>query len=168
MKFLNFNRISKVVIVLLCFALVTFTSSCQNAAEKTTEKLLEKSAGEDVDVDFKKDKLVIETKDGKFTTEETTTWPKDMPNDVPKFEYGKLIHVSTQEFPEGKSWTVMYEEVPENALEKYKSDLQSDGYEIESTIKMGTKGNVTAKKGERIVIYMIGEGMATLTATTDK
>ncbi len=64
--------------------------------------------------------------DDKYNSNDSTagSWPSDMPSEVPEFKYG-----SAQENVSGMgSWIVDFDEVDEDALEKYEADLEDAGW----------------------------------------
>ncbi len=154
---------------LLALVLVTMFNSCKKSAEKTSETIIEKSIGGDANVDIDDEKFVIETEEGTFTSDASVrTWPSEIPNEVPEFKYGKVVNVSTQSVDESKNWTVMFEDVPNNALDTYEAALKKDGFKV-STISIGdTKGHITAEKDKLFVLVMGGEGMASLSVGVEK
>jgi len=106
------------MMVLLVFAATTTFNSCKRAAEKSSEKMIEKSMGDDAKVDIDDEKVVIKTDEGTFTTDATGhSWPNEIPGDVPEFKAGKVISVTTQEMDDTKNWVVLFEDVPETALQ---------------------------------------------------
>jgi hypothetical protein len=156
------------VLMLLISASIMFgLNACQNTAEKRAEKMIEQAIEGEADVNIEDKKFVVETEEGKFTAEEVKSWPKDIPNAVPEFKLGKIVNAMTQTTPEANSWTMVFEEVPDEALEKFKKELENKGFKIESTIKMGTKGQVTAIKAPLTVMLMVGDGMASMSVVDE-
>jgi hypothetical protein len=45
-----------------------------------------------------------------------------MPAEVPEFKYGKIKGVTTSELPDAYNWTVVYDEVPADAVKKYNDE----------------------------------------------
>ena len=150
-------------ITLVLLALMTMFCSCKKSAEKAQEKIMETAIGENTDVDLDDEKIVIKTDEGTFTSDATIkSWPNEIPNDVPEFKDGKVVNVSTQSMDESKNWTVLFEDVPNNALDTYEAALKKNGFKV-STISIGdTKGQITAEKDKLFVVVMGGEGMASL------
>ena len=143
-------------------ALVLF--SCKRAAEKTGEKIIEESMGDEAKVAIEDEKIVIETDEGTFTTNATVnSWPKKISWEVPEFTYGKITAVTTQEIEGDMNWALIFEGVPQTALKQYKEQLVSKGFEIKYTATAGTGGHLTCEKGKLTVMVMVGDGSATLT-----
>lgn len=150
--------------LLLALTLITGIHSCKRAAEKTTEKIVEKSIGKDAEVDIDDEKLVIKTDEGTFTTDaKTNIWPKEIPKEVPEFKEGKVISMTTQEIDEAENWVVIFEEVSKNALQNYKKVLENKGFNIKYTTTAETGGYLAAEKDKLAVLLMVGEGSATVT-----
>lgn len=123
--------------------------------EKAQEKLIGKSIGDQVDVDITDEKVVIQTDEGTFTTDATQhDWPAEIPNDIPEFTKGKIVVVNTQEMIEGKNWVVIFEDVPQEAIENYKKQLEDNDFKINFTTKAGTGTHFAAEKGKLVVMLM--------------
>jgi len=164
MRKYNLIAVKQIGVMLLVFGFTTVFNSCKRAAEKTSEKIIEKSIGDEAKVDIDDEKVVIETDEGTFTTDATIhSWPKELPDDVPEFKEGKVISVTTHEMDDNKNWVVIFEDVPPTALEKYKEELKTEDFKINYTTTAGTGGHLTAEKGKLTVVVMVGEGNATVT-----
>lgn len=158
---LNFNFV--VMLVSLMSLSIVF-QSCKRTSEKTGEKIIEKSFGDDAEADIDDEKVVIKTDEGTFTTDATmNSWPKEVPGEVPEFKFGDVISVTAQEIDDANNWVVIFENVPANALQKYKETLESEGFKINFTTTTGTGGHLAAEKGDIAVMLMAGEGNATVT-----
>jgi hypothetical protein len=152
------------IAVFLIIGTATVLTSCKRAAEKTSEKIIEKSIGDDAKVDIDDEKVTIETDEGTFATDATVhSWPKELPGDIPEFKYGKVISVTTQEMDDNKNWVVILEDVQQSALQKYKEELETEGFKIQYTTIAGTMGHLAGKKGKLTVIVMVGDYNATVT-----
>ncbi|MGB5227347.1 MAG: hypothetical protein WBN55_03740 [Eudoraea sp.] len=164
MKICN-NLYFNFVMMLVCLISLSIVfQSCKRTSEKTSEKIIEKSLGDDAEVDIDDEKVVIKTDEGTFTTDATmNSWPKEAPSEVPEFKYGDVIGVTTQEVDEAKNWVVIFENVPANALQEYKETLESEGFKINFTTTAGTGGHLAAEKGKIAIMLMAGEGNATVT-----
>lgn len=157
-------NLTRVMALFAAISLVTVFTSCKRAAEKTSEKLIEKSIGDDAKVDIDGEKVVIQTDEGTFTTDASIhSWPKEVPEDVPEFDEGKVAGVSTQEMDDTKNWVIIFEDVSEDALEKYKEALKGNGFKINYTTMAGTGGHLAAEKDQLKVMVMAGEGNASVT-----
>lgn len=169
MKAFNSIKLKQVITLLLAISVMFMFDSCKKSAEKTGEKLMETAIGNDADVDMDDEKITIKTDQGTFTSDATVrTWPKEIPNDVPEFNEGKIVNVSTQVVDEGKNWTLLFEDIPDKALNDYENKLKKNGFKV-SSITMGeAKAHLTAEKGELFVVVMGGEGMASLSVGTNK
>lgn len=156
--------------VLLIFSVCALVvlDSCKKTSEKTTEKIIEKSMGTDANVDIDDQKIVIETEEGTFSSDASIkSWPKEIPNEVPEFKFGKISNLATQVMDEGKGWTFVFEDVPQKAMEDYKKLLKDKGFKVSSISMPGGQGQVTGEKGKTIVAMMTGENMATLNVSIE-
>ncbi len=169
MKFFNSDNLIRISIFFFAISLTFMTFSCKKAAEKTHEKLIEQAIGEDADVDLEEGKMVIETEEGKFITDASAkSWPAEIPDHIPEFTEGKIIMVNTQQMTDVMGWVIVFEEVPENVLNKYKDELTDKGFTTKMTTLFEDKGNVIAEKEDWIVSIMAGEGMATVSVSKEK
>jgi hypothetical protein len=167
MKYYNLSKVKPILLFFLTFALLAISDSCKRATEKTSEKALEKSIGNEARVDIEDEKITIKTEEGTFTTDATVhSWPGEIPDDVPEFKNGKVISVSKQETDGNNNWVVIFEEVSEGDLEKYKKDLEDSGFKINYTTMAGSGGYLYAMKNNLSVVVMVGEGNATVTIGT--
>ena len=165
MKQLSFCKVGT---LLLSFFIIASFTSCKKSAEKTSEKIIERSIGKDANVDIEDQKIVVETEEGTFTSDANVkSWPKDIPDEVPEFTFGKMSNLATQMLDEGKGWTFIFEEIPENAIEDYKQLLKDKGFKVSSVNMPGGQGQVTGEKGNIIVAMMEGGSMATLNVSIE-
>lgn len=169
MKKLTTLNCKRVFLVILAMSLITTFYSCKKASEKAGEKMIEKSIGDDVEVDIDDEKITIETKEGKFTTDaRAKVWPKEIPDDVPEFTNGKVSAVTTQEMGASNNWVIIFGDVPENALEDYKTKLKGEGFTIVFSTVAGMGGHMAAEKDNYNVVIMAAEGDATVTVGVKK
>ena len=167
------NYIKGIVSLLSLFILLGLAASCKKAAEKTAEKMIEKSlkksTGEDVDIDLKDQKAVIETEEGRVEVEAMAkSWPEEIPSSVPKFSYGKISGVTTTSTDEGNMWTIVFSDVSENATGKYNSDLKANGFKTQTVNMSGIGGTVSAEKDKITVALVVGEKDASVTIQVKK
>jgi hypothetical protein len=149
--------------------LMTTINGCKQAAEKTNEKLIEASIGGDAKVDIDDQKVVIETDEGTFTTDANVhSWPTDVPNTVPEFKEGKVMGATTQTMQGANNWMIMFEKVPNKALENYKKQLENAGFTISFTTVAGSGGQLAAEKDDLSVMLMMGDGNATVTVSQNE
>ncbi|WP_164926794.1 hypothetical protein [Chlorobaculum tepidum] len=93
-------------------------------------------------------------------TDAVKPWPDDAPADVPRYPYGTIRKIIRTETPEGNSWDMAIERLPEHALLDYEAVLKAKGFETTSMIvpeKEGDRGSVTGIKGA-ITVVLIGSG----------
>ncbi len=156
-------------VFLSTIVLLTAMNGCKKAAEKTNEKLIEQSIGGDAKVDIDDQKVVIETDEGTFTTDANVhSWPKDVPSDVPEFKEGKVMGATTQTMEGANNWMILFEAVPNKALEDYKKQLENAGFAISFTTVAGTGGQLAAEKDDLSVMLMMGDGNATVTVSQNE
>jgi len=164
MKHFNSIHLKRVMALFAAISLVSVFTTCKRAAEKTTEKIIEKSIGDKAKVDLDDEKIVIETEEGTFTADATIqSWPKEIPNEVPEFKNGKIVMVNTQNMEAGKNWVIIFEDVSSNAAAKYKENLESNGFKINFTTTAGTGTHFAAEKDNITVMLMGDEGGASIT-----
>ena len=169
MKKFNAIYTKRVFLVILSLFVMTAFYSCKKTSEKASEKMIEKSIGDDATVDIDDEKITIETDEGKFTTDaKATDWPKEIPNDVPKFTKGKITAVTSQEMDGADNWAIIFEDVSENAIEDYKTTLKGKGFKIIFTTTAGTGGHMAAEKDNYNVMVMAADGDATVTIGVKK
>ncbi|MBT8297376.1 MAG: hypothetical protein KJO52_03505 [Maribacter sp.] len=168
MKIFNPISLTRVLALFAAISLVTVSTSCKRAAEKTQEKIIEKAIGDKADVDLDDEKIVIKTDEGTFTADANMqNWPKEIPNDVPEFKNGKIVMVNTQNMGEGKNWVLIFENVSPSETAKYKETLESNGYKINFTTRAGTATHFAAEKGNITVTFMGDEGGASISVGVD-
>ena len=164
-----YKKLKQWALLMMSSGTLVFFESCKKSAEKTSEKIIERSIGKDANVDIEDQKIIVKTEEGTFTSDATVkSWPKDIPDEVPEFKFGKMSNLSTQAVDEGKSWTLIFEDVTENALEDYKTILKDKGFKVSSFTMPGGQGQVTGEKGNIIVAMMAGDNMATLNVSLEK
>jgi len=157
------------VFIILILALLTTSYSCKKASEKKAEKMIEKSIGNEATVDIDKEKITIQTEDGKFISDvNAKIWPIEIPEDIPIFADGKVTAVSNQEMDDSNNWVIIFEDIPKNALENYKTKLKGEGYTIVFSTSAGTGGHVAAEKGDYNIMIMEADGNATVSVGVKK
>ena len=171
MKIRNYFKFSGLLLVSVAIFFLCF--SCKNAAEKATEKMIEKSikksSGEDVNIDLKNQKAVIESDEGRFEVDATTnSWPDEIPASVPEFNYGKVTSVTTNETVEGMGWTIILKDVPGDATDKYSKELKGKGFETQTVSMGGVGGTIAAEKENLVVAVMAAEQGATVSVQIKK
>jgi len=170
MKKTNLFRLTGMILLLLAASALLF--SCQNqpkkSAEKRMEEAIEEATGEDADVDLEKGEATIKTEEGEVhVSTKKNKWPDEIPGDVPEFTYGDMLSVTTTDIPEGYGWTITYENVPDDAIEKYDAELKKSGFET-LVAGMGSRGSISGEKGNVIVGVMSGDGMASVSVAIEE
>lgn len=169
MKHAKLISFKQAILALLTIAVMGVCNSCKKASEKTTEKIIEKSMGNDAEVDIDDEKVVIKTDEGTFTSDATVkSWPKEIPDDVPEFKEGTVVSFTTQEMDEANNWIVIFEDVPQTALQEYKDILKSKGFNINYTTMAQSGGHLAAEKDKLVVVVMVGDGNASVSVGLKK
>ncbi|MBU0975293.1 MAG: hypothetical protein ABIE03_07410 [Patescibacteria group bacterium] len=133
----------------------------ENLAEKIVEEAIENETGDDVNVNIEgtngEESVHISDGDNSVDVSSGEDWPDDMPSYVPEFKYGTLtVKTKISGDTSGEyGWSMVYESVDSDALEKYKNDLEKSGWSIETTIDTGEGKVVGASKGEDIMTLSI-------------
>ena len=158
-----------ILLILFACCLLTPLTSCKKASEKASEKMIEKSIGNDADVDIDDEKVTVKTEEGTFTSDASArTWPSAIPNEIPKFKYGNIINVTSQEAEEMTGWIVMFENIKESDLKSYQADLEAKKFNINSITSYNQGGLLTAEKDNMGVTVMIGDGNASINLAIEK
>jgi len=152
---------------LFVLVIIGLAFSCQRTAERTGEEAIEKSieqsTGEKADVDLQEGSGTITTESGTVKYDsKITSWPSDIPDDVPEFTAGRIEGGTLSDGKEGKSWTLMIKDYPDKALEDYNKALKSNGFETHIMTIDNKGGTITAEKGNLTVAFMGGEGRGSL------
>lgn len=87
-------------------------------------------------------------------------WPQELPVEVPRYPYGTIRKIIRTETPDGNSWDMALEGLPEHGIRDYEILLKSKGFQTSSVIVPeagGERGSVTAEMGPLSVV-LIGSG----------
>jgi len=169
MKKLILINFKTATLLILTFTVFIFINSCKKTSEKATEKMIEKSIGNDANVDIDDEKVTIKTDEGTFTTDaNANNWPDNISKDIPEFKYGKILSVTTQQMEEGNGWMIIFENIPKTALNDYQSELKNKGFKITNMTTYGAGGMLNAQKDNLIVTIISGDGSATVSISAEK
>jgi len=165
-------KIRSAGIIMAAIAISGTVSSCQKKiGEVLVEKAIEQSTGNKVDIKSGGENITIESEGQKIEIQSNGgVWPADMPPEVPKFTYGSIKAVTRSEMTDGKSWTVVCENVPGSIVKDYESRLKSSGFQTVSTIvtsSEGEGGSVSGTKEKLNVTLMTGSGSASLSVVKE-
>lgn len=148
----------------LAISLVFVASGCGQAAEKLTEKAIEKSAGGDVDVNSDDGSVKFTDEEGNVSEFGTADLPKDWPSELAPGDNVTLISSSTQTV-DGEVTMFLLGELEGDVDSVYagvKSQITDAGYKIsgDSTISGATGGYaaVTAANGTNMVTATVTSG----------
>lgn len=161
------NPVKLISLITLSLTFILTISSCKNATEKAAEKILEKSiersTGEIVDIDIENQTTVIETEEGRVEINALqNSWPKDIPSEIPEFNYGKITGVTSTTTDDNKTWTVVFTEVKKDAIDQYNKDLKGKGFKTQTVTMSGLGGTISAETEKMTIAVMIGEGEASV------
>lgn len=143
----------------------------QQAGEKLAENILEKATGEKVDVNSADNSLTITSDEGTMSFG-STELPKNFPTDVPLYPQNTLTfaHVGAGEDADSASATFESDDSVDKVSEWYKSQIESNGWKIDSTDTWGSGAekyvNYTATKGERTLSIGVSFTEKTLVTVT--
>ena len=140
------------LLLTMTMALSLVMAGCGKASEKAAEKAIEDASGGKAQVDLNKDQIEVKTNEGTFKTGGTYEWPGQIPADVPKFSYGKIIAFTESSTAQGSSFLMSIEEVKEDASDKYKSDLEGAGWQIVMTNRSADGFIISATKDKQNVV----------------
>ncbi|NMW22325.1 MAG: hypothetical protein HKK67_11980 [Chlorobiaceae bacterium] len=166
------SKVRSAVMLLPLFALTGTLSSCQKKIEDVlVDKVIEQSTGKKVDFKSGSESITIESEGKKIEIQgKGREWPNDMPADVPKFSYGQVKAVTRATMPEGKSWTVVCDNVPGNIIKDYEGKLKNKGFKTVATIVTsdnGEGGSVSATKEKLNVTLITGSGSTSISVVQE-
>ena len=188
MKKFTFISLSGILLVFL--AISVMTTSCKSKreenAERRIERAIENATDEQVDIDIKDGEITIKTEEGEMditgkegemtikmnggeitATDDIDTWPDEIPDDIPEFTYGDIIMLTTSNLDGGHGWTMVFENVPDDAFDKYKKDLDKKGFEA-FLANLPNGGSISAEKNKIHVAAMGGEGNASVSIQVEE
>ncbi|NTU53834.1 MAG: hypothetical protein HGA97_09105 [Chlorobiaceae bacterium] len=93
-------------------------------------------------------------------SEAVEQWPTGAPAEVPRYPYGTIRKIIRSETPEGNSWDMAIDGLPEHAIREYEAMLKASGFKTTSLIvpaQDGERGSVTGEKG-LVTVVLIGSG----------
>jgi hypothetical protein len=174
-KMRNGKKPGMLALVLTCVLGIALVTSCQKAnekaAEKMAEKAIEKASGGKADVDLSKGRVKFSTEEGKGEVEYgASSWPEDLPADVPFFEDGKVGAVMRSDTEQGRSWTVHLKDVEKSSIKGYIDALKKAGWEIKLNMEMGEGATFQTAKDKVFVMgtYSGTEKVLALSVTVEK
>ena len=165
------KKVLKFTAIFLCLALV-FVAACQKseekAAEKAMEKAIEKDTGEKAKVDIKKDKVVVEQKEGKaeFAREGSLDLPDNFPTDVYIYPGAKILMSFSDK--NGITVTLATDDNLPDVAGKYEEEMSKKGWNQETTMKMQQIQIYTYKKGNQNVTIQIMPGSSQMAPGAEK
>lgn len=107
----------KLILVCLVMMAIVFSGCSSQKGDKNQEMAKDNSNTKQNMEDDDSDYIVDNVK-----------WPSNIPSIVPEFTYGKNAGIITNR-EDGTQWIIAFGNVPNDASEKYKADLDSKGWE---------------------------------------
>jgi hypothetical protein len=156
-------RWTRLAICLALLAAVLALAGCgkkqadEKLAERMTEEALEQATGQKADVDVHGGDITIKTADGEVKMVETSQWPADMFDVVPRFSHGKVQRVTSGTEGGMKKFNIWFVEVPDDASDKYLEQLKAAGFESQMATMGPQGGMLSAQKGSVAVQFMHGK-----------
>jgi hypothetical protein len=117
----------------------------ESVSEKLAEKAIKEATGKDMNVDIQGNNIKIEGDGAKTELKQTTEWPSDMFDGVPKFTACKIEHVTKVQEGGNRNITVMFSDAQVNDVKNYESLLKDKGWKTQF-VDMGNAMMITAQK----------------------
>lgn len=156
------TSIVRITLLLLIAVLAVAVVGCQSIAEQATEAAVEQATG--VKIDKSGDEVTIQGEDGsEVTASSGGELPDGFPADVPVYE-GNII--ASVKAPEGYSVTIEAASDVATVFDWYKTELDSQGWEIKSEVKVQDGGALSAEKGTQQLQVTFGADSGDATKST--
>jgi len=140
----------------------------ENLAERRIENAIEKATGGKAQVDLSGGGIKVKTAEGESSLSTSSEWPKDLPEGVPLFTFGKVQGVTRVADAAKTGWNIILGELETGAIEKYTEALKAAGWTIGQTMSMGEGGLIQATKDKLGVMVMFNQDKtASLTVTNN-
>jgi hypothetical protein len=172
---MNNHNFRATVLLFAAAALVLGLSACKSKtanerlAEKGVANMIEKATGGQATVDLKNGTIKVKTAEGDVELGSTKEWPADIPGDVPKFEFGKIMGAIRSAQEEKKLWNITLQGVKEGAFDKYTEELKAKGWEIKLASKTEEGGMLQAVKDKLMVVAtFVNKGKTVSLAVTNQ
>ena len=96
---------------------------------------------------------VINYEGGTIETFLQTSWPKDIPAEIPEFTHGKIKAVTKDSLPTGAHWSLRISDLSDSAIDNYYEELRlKQWYAIAMPLP---KGRVLLGNEKDFFIYLI-------------
>ena len=96
---------------------------------------------------------VVNYEGGIIETFPKTSWPKDIPTEIPEFTYGKIKAVTKDSIPTGAHWSLRISDLLDSAIDNYYEQLRlKQWYAIAMPLP---KGRVLLGNEKDFFIYLI-------------
>ena len=161
-----------VLLVGLAVGCLMVLVGCGGPPEDVAEKMIEKAikhGGGDADVDLAKGKVRIKDQHGESEMSFETEWPKDLPEGVPAFTMATVKGVGRSDQEGKKAWTVVLEDIREEAFPTYAEQLKNSGWAVETTMATDEGGMLQATKDSLVIfgLYNKSEGKGTIAVSME-
>lgn len=117
--------------------------------KKVAETAIENATGGKVDVNTKDGTVKYGDENGSVELG-STKWPSDMPSVVPEYKYGKII-MAGKTTSSGNIWSVIFEQVSDGSVEKYKAELTAKGWTSSAETELDIANTLQMENGKYIV-----------------
>ena len=172
---MNTRNFRATVLLFAAAALVLGLTACKSKtanerlAEKSVANMIERATGGQASVDIKNGTIKVKTAEGDVEYGSVKEWPADIPGDVPKFEFGKIMGAIRSGQEDLKLWNITIQSVEDGAYDKYAEELKAKGWEIKLTSKSEEGGMFQAVKDKLMVVAtFVDKGKTVSLAVTNK
>jgi len=96
---------------------------------------------------------IVNYEGGIIETSLQTSWPKDIPTEIPEFTYGKIKAVTKDSIPTGAHWSMRISDLLDSAIDSYYEQLRlKQWYAIAMPLP---KGRVLLGNNNDVFIFLI-------------
>jgi hypothetical protein len=169
------NRFTFLLLIVFSLALANCSGesekiTTQKGEEAMTEKSIESSSVEKVDVDVSGETVRIKSKEGNVTISggANISLPDLFPKDIPIYEGAKVLHSMESIEEKAVSVSLTTKDDQATVVEYYKSTMKSQNWEEKGLMELPTKKILMYAKGKRNANLVIatGEGQTQIIITT--
>jgi hypothetical protein len=166
------KTVVRVVLVGMFVGCLMILVGCGGPPEDVAERVIEKAikhGGGDADVDLAKGKVRIKDEHGESEMSFETEWPKDLPEGVPAFTMATVKGVGRSDREGKKAWTVVLEDIREEAFPGYAEQLENSGWAVQTTMATDEGGMLQATKDSLVIfgLYNKPEAKGTIAVSME-
>lgn len=168
-KLSNFTIAALLLTGLFLFATSACKKAAEDRAEQKIEKAIEEADGTEAEVDITDSKITVETDEG--TTEIKTgmkEWPKGIPNEVPRFNYGTFETAMTGDTPENMTWVLNFSDVRDKDIDDFEARLRKAGFKVSKMTITGMGLTLAGNKDDLAVTVRYAENSAVVGVNKEK